>query len=146
MKNFVIAITLFLGIPGSAVACTTITPAPSKQFQQSNIVVLAYPVAISYRPRQAASPNRSSGTFRQTILWEVLLSWKGNLRAGHRFTTRHQFSGQDSCTPFEPVRDTQPQLVFAKGAEPYSDFQWFDLKHASEEFEFLSKQQLGGGT
>jgi hypothetical protein len=73
-------------------------------------------------------------------LWEVLLSWKGTLTTGDKFTTRHQFSDQEECTSFVPVRGSQPHLIFSKGAEPYSDFQWYDLKNASEEFKFLSKQ------
>jgi hypothetical protein len=138
MKSFVTVIALFLGLSSSASACTIFIPGPDKQFRQSDLVVLAYPVATSFRPKEAASPNRLSGTFRQTILWEVLLSWKGALRTGDRFTTRRQFSDQEDCTSFVPVRGTQPHLVFSKGAQPYSDFQWYDLKHAREEFKYLS--------
>ena len=129
-----LAITLAV-IPHHADACSIIFPEPEQNFQESQLVVLARPVAISYRPKGAGP--RLDSEFRQTILWEVLLSWKGGLKSGDRFTTRRMFS-PSPCSSYFPVHSKEAQLLFARGQEPYSDFHPFNPQYASHYFQFLA--------
>ena len=140
MKYIVILALLFLH-PANAVACSIIFPPPESAFSVSQIVALARPVSISYRPKQASEP-RYSGDFRQTILWEVLLSWKGELKSGDRFTTRREFSGSLGCTSYFPVRDKSAHLLFGRGREPYVDFHAHNPAHSPHYFRFLSKRPV----
>src|SRR5690606_36692729 len=116
---FIFVLLVFLSPP--AVACSIFLGHPPDVFEESQIVVLARPVAISHRPERAAKPGYN-GDFRQTILWEVLLSWKGDSKSGERFTTRREFSGSSECTSYFPLRDKSAYLVFGRGREPYEDF------------------------
>ena len=137
MKHCLTLAFLLLASAQYATACSIVFPPPESEFADSQIVALAKPVAISYRPKAAADP-RHRGDFRQTILWEVLLSWKGGLKSGDRFTTRHEFSDADECTSYSPVRGETAFLLFASGREPYADFHAHYLHNSSHYFRFLS--------
>jgi hypothetical protein len=117
-------------------------PEPAAEFRQSNLVALAVPLAISYRPKAAAKPGFNQ-SFRQTIVWQVLLGWKGGLRSGDTFTTRRTFSNDpEQCTSHFPIVSKDVQLVFAKDREPFSDFQRLDLDYSQPYFAFLEKQHV----
>ena len=138
MKYIMFFLLLFFS-SAQAVACSIIFPPPESVFADSQIVALARPVSISFRPKQAAGPGYS-GDFRQTILWEVLLSWKGDLKSGDRFTTRREFFGESFCTSYFPVRDKSAYLLFGRGREPYSDFHAHNPAYSSDYFRLLSEK------
>ena len=140
MKQIVILALLFL-LPAHAVACSIIFPPPESVFSDSQIVALARPVSISHRPKQASEPGYS-GDFRQTILWEVLLSWKGGLKSGDRFTTRREFADSLDCTSYFPVRDKSAYLLFGRGREPYADFHAHSPAYSPHYFRFLSEKPV----
>jgi len=137
-----IAFLAFLLIqPTQAVACSIIFPPTERSFYESQIVALARPVGISNRPAQAFDP-RYAGDFRQTVLWEVLLSWKGGLKSGDRFTTRRYFSRSPRCTSYFPIRDKSAYLLFGRGREPYADFHAHSPEYSSHDFRFLSERPV----
>jgi hypothetical protein len=113
--KYIVILALLLH-PAQSAACSIIFPSPEAAFADSRIVALARPVSISYRPKQASEPSYT-GDFRQTILWEVLLSWKGGLKSGDRFTTRQEHSGSSDCTSYFPVRNRSAYLLFGRGRE-----------------------------
>jgi len=139
--NYIVVLVLLMLCSARAAACSIIFPPPESAFTDSQIVALARPVSISFRPKQAAEP-RYSGDFRQTILWEVLLSWKGGLKSGDRFTTRREFSGSHFCTSYFPVRDKSASLLFGRGREPYADFHPHNPAYSSDYFRFLSEKPV----
>ena len=139
------ATTLLAG--SNALACTIMVPPPSEQFEGSRDVVLAIPKAISFRPSQASKPSYDKD-FRQTILWQVLLSWKGKYRAGDKFTTRVSFSGGFGCTSVFPIYSREPQLLYLRDMQPYADFHASSLRYAPEDFKYLEARGTlkGNGT
>ena len=145
MKCFVFLLALLLS--PQAAACSIFLGHPPEVFEESQIVVMAHPVAISHRPERAANRNYD-GSFRQTVLWEVLLSWKGGLKSGDRFTTRREFFSSSGCTSYFPVRDQAAYLIFGRGREPYEDFHNLDPAYASYYFRYLSDRPASdvGGT
>ena len=140
MKYVVALVLLFLSSAQTA-ACSIVFPLPESAFADSQIVALARPVSLSFRPKQAAEPHYG-GDFRQTILWEVLLSWKGGLRSGDRFTTRREFFASNPCTSYFPVRDKSAYLLFGRGSEPYADFHLHDPAYSTHYFQFLSERPV----
>lgn len=137
--KYTLILAALLFHPGAAQACSFVPQPAASRFSESELVVLARPVTISFLPRQASAP-RYSGDFLQTIVWEVLLSWKPGLQSGERFTTRREFSGSPGCTSYRPVRDKSAYLLFGRGREPYADFHAHDPAHSSDDFRFLSRQ------
>ena len=139
--KYILTLAILLMYPAHAVACSILFAKPESAFTESQIVALARPVSISYRPKQA-SVLRYSGDFRQTILWEVLLSWKGGLKSGDRFTTRREYSGSPECTSYFPVRNKSAYLLFGRGREPYEDFHTHNPAYSSDYFQFLSEKPV----
>ncbi len=135
MKFLVILLVLL--VSPQAVACSIFLDHPPEAFEESQIVVMAHPVAVSHRPERAADPSYR-GNSRQTVLWEVLLGWKGGLKSGDRFTTRREFFSSPACTSYFPVRDRAAYLIFGRGREPYEDFHNLDPASASYYFRYLS--------
>jgi hypothetical protein len=140
MKLIVILVLLLL-VPAQSMACSIIFPPPEAAFSESQVVVLARPISVSYRPKQASDP-RYTGEFRQTILWEVLLGWKGGLKSGSRFTTRREYSGSEECTSYYPVRGRSAYLLYGRGREPYTDLHAHDPSYSSHHFRFLSERPV----
>ena len=139
--KYIVILALLLLHPAQALACSIIFPPPESAFSDSQIVALARPVSISYRPKQASEP-RYTEDFRQTILWEVLLSWKGGLKSGDRFTTRREFSGSPDCTSYYPVRNKSAYLLFGRGREPFADFHAHNPAYSAHYFRFLSERPV----
>lgn len=117
-------------------ACSIVFPPPDTRFNDSAVVVLAAPKAISYQPKEAKDGGYE-GRFRQTVLWEVLVSWKGSHQVGVRFTTRDWFSTSVECTSRFPVYGRNARLLYLSGREPYDDFYSFSPEYATHDFRYL---------
>ena len=137
MKRFrYLLIAASLGVSGNVFACSIFLPPPNERFEGSKVVVLAVPTAISFRPREAAKPSYE-GSFKQTVLWQVLISWKGSYRAGNTFTTRQEFSSGAECTSQFPVYSNAPQLLYLRGKEPYAFFYHSSPARSVQDFQYL---------
>ena len=137
MKNFrdlMLATTLL--VSGHASACTIFIPPPDERFGPSQAVVLAVPKVISFLPKEASKRNYQ-GSFRQTILWEVLISWKGKYKRGMTFTTRRSFEDELLCGSGSPQYLRETRLLYLQGLEPYSTFDSSNPAHAAEDFRYL---------
>lgn len=120
MKRIMVLL-LLLAIAAPASACADILFPPDHEFAQRDIVVMARPVGVSFRPKQAAS-LRYTGEFRETVMWEVLLAWKGKWRSGDRFTTRRTFEASP-CNYEIRLADRGTYLFYGYGkSEPYQHF------------------------
>ena len=140
-------IALALIASSNSFACTIPYPPPQGQFENSQAVVLAVPEAMSFRPKEA-SKRAYRGPFRQTILWHVLISWKGEHKAGSTFTTRQEFSAESGCGSLIPFYDYDVQLLYLRDREPYSTFRALDPSNSAQDFKFLEsrKKQHRSGT
>ena len=132
--NLLIAFTLFFS--SNALACSIFIAPPDEQFEQSQAVVFAVPKAISFLPKEASERNYQ-GSFRQTILWEVLISWKGKYKRGMTFTTRRSFEEEPLCGSGSPQYFRETRLLYLQGLEPYSTFDSSNPAHAAEDFRYL---------
>jgi hypothetical protein len=127
----------------SSLACSIIPPPPEERFSESQVVVLAVPLAISYRPREAAKRD-FVGRYRQTILWQVLIRWKGPFRAGTKFTTRRNYSEgvgdpELACTSYVTTKTRTAQLLYLQGREPFEEFHGSGVEASLWDFEYLEK-------
>lgn len=68
-------------------ACSITPDPPARKFQGSKAVILAVPKGNSIKPAEAKHPEYR-GPLQQTIMWQVLVSWKGTYKPGGTFTTR----------------------------------------------------------
>lgn len=76
---------------------------------------------------------------QQTIVWRVLMVWKGPLRHGEQFITRMRY-GTGECTARSPVRERTTQFFYGYGKSPFLNFDVnSDLAHAEDDFLFLSE-------
>ncbi len=134
---------------GSASACDAVQLPSNVRFKNSDAVVLAVPKAISFVPKEARW-RTFAGPFRQTILWEVLISWKGTHKAGATFTTRQNFTEKRGCASGNPIatRELDVQLLYLSGHEPYSHVGLDDPSDAARDFRFLESipKTKGNGT
>src|SRR5690348_11848137 len=100
MKTIATGLALLFA-SAQAGACSYVLFPPENEFADTHnqVIALAHPVTISFQPKQAAAPNYS-GAFTQTVVWKVLLSWKGPHKSGETFTTRSTFPKADPCNSF----------------------------------------------
>jgi hypothetical protein len=142
MKILAASLLALLASSGNSWACSIIIPPPEERFSESQVVVLAVPRIISYRPREA-SKRDFVGRYRQTVLWQVLQSWKGPFRAGAKFTTRQNYSKDGdlelACSSHHPTYPRSAQLLYLRGKEPFGGFYSFAVENSVWDFEYLEK-------
>ena len=130
-------LALLASLPGGNVfACSIWIPPPEERLEQSQAVVLAVPKTISFHPKEASAQNYS-GPSEQTILWEVLISWKGQHKRGGTFTTRRSFSGRPGCGMAFPIRFREVQVLYLQGHEPYATFSTTVASNAAYDLKYL---------
>ena len=100
--------------------------------------MMARPVAISLRPKEATD-LRYTGEFRETVQWEVLLSWKGELKSGDTLTTRRTFDASP-CSYEIRLADRNTYLLYGNGSEPYKYFRLIPAQQSSRYMQHLSKR------
>ncbi len=103
-----------------AFACKPLTMEPRQKFEAHSVVVLAYPIATSTTPNNALT-REFQGEFKQTIQWQVLVSWKGSYKPGDVFTTMKEHETSMCGTYAQYEREVM--LLFLDGKEPYDG--WF---------------------
>lgn len=135
----ILALLFLLAIAIPASACSIIMFPPEDEFERSEIVLMARPVGVSFRPKQAAH-LRYTGEFRETVMWEVLLAWKGKWRSGDRFTTRRTFEASP-CNYEIRLADRGTYLFYGDGkSEPYHAFVLVPATQSSSYMEDLAKR------
>jgi hypothetical protein len=115
-----ILLAVLLAASQSAHACSQIVFPPGYELAHRDVVVLARPLAASFRPKESAN-LRYTAEFRETVLWRVLKSWKGPWKTGDTFTTRRTFEAS-RCSYVIRLSDRAPKIVYGRGGEPYRDF------------------------
>ena len=118
MKSILLTLVvsaLLLSAKSHATSC--LPPDPTQLYEKHDVAVLAIPKAVSVLPRDAPKKGFPF-PFRQTIIWQVLVSWKGPYLAGETFTTRTNFTGEPSCV-VRSVHGNGPLLMYLSGKEPY---------------------------
>ena len=136
----IITFLLLMTFSAQAAACSTIIFPPKHEFDRSDVVALARPVSTSFRPKQASDLSYT-GSFRETVLWEVLLSWKGPWKSGDRFTTRRTFP-ESSCNYEVRLRDKNTYLFYGNEREPYRYFRLIPAAETSRYILPLSKKPV----
>jgi hypothetical protein len=109
-------------------------PDPQEIYDRHDVAVLAIPKAASVMPRDAPE-NGFPFPFRQTIIWHVLISWKGPYQSGGTFTTRTNFDEDVGCV--QPIHDDGPKLIYVSGRAPYALRDAYNLRLAVEQFQHL---------
>ena len=141
-----VAIVLVLTIaPAGAIACSYYPPNPKGILSDSSNVVIAYPIGISNMPRASNNPSYKN-TFRQTILWKVVVTWKGNYQPGDQFTTRTKLSRAGMCSPGAGLYTKEPLILAFNGSEPYSEFDDYSVGLHPEIFKYFQKSLVKSGT
>ncbi len=128
----------------SAAACQFIDPKPEDVMALEDNLVIAYPAAISNLPRAANDPEYRQ-PFRQTILWTVVVSWKGKYQPGDQFTTRQQLDRSGMCSVGAGNYTKEPLLMAFSGREPYAQFWDFSMKLDLEKFRYLQAKRVRKG-
>jgi hypothetical protein len=128
-----------LSFAADSFACSVMPEPPASKVANSHTVVLAIPIGSSIKATNAKQMGAGK-SIRQTILWQVLVSWKGNHKAGDKFTTRRSGSvGPGTC--FAPMSfiGREAHLMYLFDREPYAQFYalppelaWDDLKYLSD--------------
>jgi hypothetical protein len=136
-----IAVVLF---SPSALACSYYWPTPKEAVRGDENTVLAYPIGISNLPKAGADPM-FRGEFRQTVLWRVLVSWRGKYQPGDKFTTREQIDRSGMCHE-RAVYDSKPSVLTFSGKEPYASYGAYTVEDSPEIFQYLQKTYVKGGT
>jgi hypothetical protein len=132
-------------LPVDASACSYIARKPDEVMSLEENLVIAYPAAISNRPKAASNPQYRE-EFRQTILWTVVISFKGRYKPGDQFTTRETLNRSNMCTPGAGLYTKAPLLLGFSGREPYRSFREYSVEHDVEEFMYLQKKRVRSGT
>ena len=147
MKEFlamIVAALIVLASP-SSFACSVIPISAEQKFEGGDSVVLAVPIAISNLPKEGGNP-RFRGEFRQTILWQVMVTWKGKYRPGDQFTTREKIDKGGMCSDGWGQYDRQARLLYLSGKEPFADFVSLSPEQAMDDFRFLQSFRSKNGT
>jgi hypothetical protein len=114
------ALTVMALLVPSAPALTCSWPyhTPQEKYQESSVVVLAYPIAIANEPGNALT-SAFQGSFKQRIQWQVLVSWKGQYRPGDIFLTWASY--RTSNCGDGALRQRSIRLLHLNGQEPYKE-------------------------
>lgn len=142
MLKTVLLALLLLSYASSATAMSPVIFPPGQQLAESSEIVIAIPRAISCRKQEK---SQSSGllTARVTVIWEVLVSWKGKLHVGDRFTSREMVYSDESGPCF--YRYDKAMLLYLRGDQPYRDVFWYPLERATEQLQELDEYKRRGG-
>lgn len=143
LASLIVFATLLL--PHTVSACQFLDPKPEEVMGLEDNLVVAYPTAISNVPRAADNPDYKQ-EFRQTILWTVVVSWKGRYKAGDQFTTRQTLSRAGMCSPGAGNYTKKPLLLAFSGSEPYKSFWDFSVEYDLEKFRYLQEHRVRSGT
>jgi hypothetical protein len=137
-RLLVVAALILLVTAGyPAKACSIMPPSARSLYGVADVVALARPLSISQRKVQW----KGEEVLQQTIVWRVLMDWKGPFKHGEQFITRMRY-GMDECTSHFPVRERTAQFFYGYGKSPFLDFDVnADLPHAEDDFLFLSEIQ-----
>lgn len=127
--------------PMAAHACYVVPTRPDQLVKEEDQVLIAYPIAMSYLPREAGNPSYR-GRFRQTILWKVVVSWKGKYQPGDQFTTRQQVDNSGMCGGGVGKQESRPLLLAFSGTEPYASFSFFTVEFDSEIFRYFQDTRV----
>ena len=123
-----------------ALGCKPLFLEPEQKFKMHSVAVLAHPIAISTTPEDALS-REFRGDFKQTIQWQVLVSWKGSYKPGDVFTTMKTHEPSMCGTGAQYERDVM--LLFLDGNEPFDG--WFIDRPVDsiKDLQFLERQARG---
>lgn len=127
--------------PMAAHACYVVPTRPDQLVKEEEQVLIAYPIAMSYVPREAGNPSYR-GRFRQTILWKVVVSWKGKYQPGNQFTTRQQVDNSGMCGGGVGKQETRPLLLAFSGTEPYASFSYSMVEFDPEVFQYFQDTRV----
>jgi hypothetical protein len=145
MKVFAsVMIALVVSWSQVASACQFLDPKPEEVMGLEDNLVIAYPAAISNIPRAANDPAYMQ-EFRQTILWTVVISWKGRYKPGDQFTTRQKLKRSGMCSPSAGNFTKKPLLLAFSGREPYKFFREYSVEHDVEKFKYIQEKRVQGG-
>ena len=129
------ALVFIAAISHYAKACSIMPPSARSLYGSADVVALARPLLISQRKVQW----KGKEVLQQTIVWRVLMDWKGPYKHGDQFITRMRYDGVE-CTSHFPVRKRTAQFFYGYGKSPFLDFDVnTDLSHAEDDFLFLSE-------
>ena len=131
---------LLLSVP--ALACSWPTYTPQQKYKAHTDVVLAYPISIVTEPKNALT-SKLSNTFKQTIQWQVLVSWKGRYRPGDILLTRISYQSSNVCGD-QAQRDRVVMLLHLNGQEPHDVMIGVQPHKSIDEMKYLSQRQRGG--
>lgn len=126
-------------------ACIFYTPAPNEILKENENVLIAYPIGISNLPKAADDPSYRR-SFRQTILWKVVVGWKGKYQPGDQFTTRLNLDRSGMCSLGAGNYSDKPLLLAFSGQEPYADFWDFSAERNADMFRYFQKVRVKDGT
>jgi len=143
-KRVAVLLALTL-VPSSAIACSDYPPNPKRIFDDHSNVVVAYPIGISNHPRAANNASYLE-SFRQTILWRVVVTWKGKYQPGDKFTTRNKLSRSGMCSPGAGLYTETPLILAFNGSEPYSAFNEYSVEIHPDIFKYFQKSMVKKGT
>lgn len=135
------ALLLLLTASAPATACSIVMFAPDHEFERSDVVVLARPMGVSFLPKQAAD-MRYTGTFRETVQWEVLLSWKGAWKSGDKFTTRRTYPASPCSYEVRLPDRSSAYLLYVNGSEPYPYYRLIPAEYSAYHMKHLSKRAV----
>ena len=148
MSRILLLFALASSLAGSfdAAACSVMPEPPFRKFETSHTVILAVPQGVSIKPKEAAS-RTYQGPLQQTVLWQVLLAWKGKYKPGDTFTTRQKLEvrGGGSCGSPMLIRAPEVRLMYLFDREPYAHFYALPSTLAIEDLKYLSGKSLGAG-
>ncbi|GAB3361822.1 hypothetical protein [Lysobacter tyrosinilyticus] len=137
MTKLLGCLTSMLLVPASAAACSFDRLPPADLLKASSAAVIAAPVAITYRPANAASTS-FTGTFEQTVTWRVSRRYKGGLSVGGTFSTAEKIDRHDlPCGISTEVHGKEERLVYVFGKSPTFRFFEVDLSQAGNDLKVL---------
>ena len=104
--------SLLLATSSFASACSLRENEPSYIFQNSDSLVLARPLKISPDPAET-EPLKGNYSYSQSVIWQIVSSWKGSRMDGETFIDTSRIDTQDPCSGWGVIRDYQPRIFYS---------------------------------
>ena len=131
------ALSLML-MSSSALSCTITITKPTKLLKVSSAALLAFPTSVSTEPANALN-SHFKGEFKQTVEWQVLVSWKGKYQSGDKLTTSGSYVADQSSCGTGALYRYETTLIFLEKRHPLENPGMFPPQAMIEHLKYLER-------
>lgn len=139
MRKFLVAsaIALSVMLSGATQACVLFPDSPEEIFRNYASVFLARPLSISPDAEEIARLP-TGAPYRQTVIWQVVKVWKGDLSAGETFLDTQLYAPGEPCSGTGIFWSDEAQIFSLVDGSQWYRHSGLPASRAAQDFDALA--------